>query len=76
MAVNNCVVLASRPNGTPRPENFRVEQRPLEDLGANQYSVKIYLCHWTLAFETGWMKAVAILSCRPCRSVSQLWASH
>ena len=36
MTINRCVVLASRPDGAPREEDFRLEERPVPDLGADQ----------------------------------------
>ena len=40
MTKNNCVVLASRPSGAPKPENFRVEQRILAAPGPGQILCK------------------------------------
>lgn len=36
MQINHCVVLASRPQGVPTEENFRVEQRPIPELQQGQ----------------------------------------
>ena len=40
MQMNRCVVLASRPNGMPVNENFRLEERPIPDVGGGQILCK------------------------------------
>ncbi len=40
-AVNTCITLASRPNGKPTPENFRLEQIPAEKPAEGQVLLKI-----------------------------------
>ena len=40
MQINRCVVLASRPNGMPQEQDFRVEERPVPELGVGQILCK------------------------------------
>ena len=40
MRANRCVVLASRPNGMPQVNNFRVEERPIPELRVGQILCK------------------------------------
>ncbi len=40
-ATNRKVVLAARPNGVPKPEDFRIEEKPLPPLGEGQVRVDV-----------------------------------
>lgn len=54
MKSNCCVVLAARPNGTPKPEDFRVEERPLLALEAGQILCKNHFISLDAGFRN-WM---------------------
>ncbi|MEN8161333.1 MAG: NADP-dependent oxidoreductase, partial [Myxococcota bacterium] len=40
-STNRKVVLAARPDGVPRPEDFRVEEEPLAPLGEGQVRIDV-----------------------------------
>lgn len=54
MKSNRCVVLAARPNGSPKPEDFRVEERAIAALGDGQILCKNHFVSLDAGFRN-WM---------------------
>ena len=54
MTSNRCVVLAARPNGSPKPADFRVEDRPIATLGEGQILCKNHFVSLDAGFRN-WM---------------------
>ena len=53
-AANRKVVLASRPDGTPRPENFRLDKGPVPEPGPGQMLVRVRAISMEPAIR-GWL---------------------
>lgn len=54
MSVNRKIVLASRPDGAPRPENFRQEEEPIPEIGEGEALVRVRAISMEPAIR-GWL---------------------